>query len=134
MAFMKWTYKFSTGVAVYDAEHKTLFSLINNLHDSMTGVGDARLSEILDGVVNYTIQHFDHEERVLALRNYPGLEDHKRQHELLKAKVQAFRDTLSSGNSQIYIALLRFIKQWLLKHIQKEDKAYSAFLNAKGVH
>ncbi len=134
MAFLNWSDEFSTGVAAYDAEHKKLMAMINELHDAMTaGTAKSKLGDILDRLVTYTVEHFNHEERVLARHNYPGLAEHKRQHELLKKQVLEFRAKASSGASLFSIELSKFLKDWLLQHIQREDKKYGAFLEAKAV-
>ena len=134
MAFLSWSNEFSTGVASYDAEHKKLAAMVNELHDAMTeGKASSKLGDILDRLVAYTVEHFNHEEKVLARHDYPDLARHKQQHEQLKTQVLDFRAKLATGSSQISIALLKFLKDWLLEHIQKEDKKYGPFLNAKGV-
>lgn len=135
MAFLTWSNEFSTGVATYDFEHKKLIAMINELHDGMmVGAAQSKLGKILDGLIAYTVEHFSHEERVLTRYDFTDLADHKHQHELLKKQVLEFRAKLSNGTGNISIELLKFLKNWLLQHIQKEDKKYGAFLNAKGVY
>ena len=98
MAFLTWSNEFSTGVATYDAEHKQLIAMINDLHDSMmVGAAKSKLGKVLDGLITYTVEHFNHEERVLTRYDYPGLADHRHQHELLKKQVQEFRAKAASG-------------------------------------
>lgn len=135
MAFMNWGPHFSLGIRAVDQEHMRLVVIINELHDKMqAGQGKDVLASILDQLILYTVQHFEHEEALLKQHGYPQLIEHKAQHEALKQKVGEFNNRLTIGyNGLIAIEMLKFLKNWLAQHIQQEDKAYARFLNSKNL-
>lgn len=135
MAFLNWNPAFSIGVEAFDNEHRGLIQLINDLHSNMQAAkGRDVLDSILDKLIAYTLEHFEHEEIMLKRHGYPQLREHCEQHQRLKQKVGEFRNRLSIGyHGLIAIEMLRFLKTWLERHIQQEDKAYAVFLNSKGI-
>jgi hemerythrin len=135
MAFLKWTEEYSVGVAVYDAEHMQLMAMVNDVYESMfSDAARVTLRSVLNGLIAYTERHFKHEEDMLAQAGYPLLNEHKMQHDLLKNQVLEFSGKASDTNDSLMsIEISKFLKTWLLEHIQKEDKKYGQYLNAKGI-
>ncbi|GAA0533550.1 hemerythrin-like metal-binding protein [Rhizomicrobium palustre] len=136
MAFLNWSQSFSVGVKAFDDEHKGLMAIINELHDKLqAGKGKDVLASILDKLIRYTVEHFQHEEAELKRLGYPKFREHQAQHEKLKVKVTEFRNRLTIGyNGLIAIEMMKFLKSWLEQHILHDDKAYGNHLNSKGLH
>ena len=65
---------------------------------------------------------------------YPELASHQAQHNKLMADVEKYKHDLDEGRKPNTIAVLNFLRDWLVQHIQKSDKLYSDHLNANGVH
>ncbi len=133
MALFTWKDEYSTGVTQFDNEHKRLIALINELHTAMM---ESRSQDVVQSVlkrlVQYTEIHFKHEEDIFARTGYPDAAQHKIQHKKLVEQVLAF-NTGREQNAQLSIGVLKFLKQWLVEHIEKNDKAYGGFLNSKGI-
>jgi hemerythrin len=135
MPLMKWSDEFSVGVGKFDSEHQQLMAMINELYDGMmAGNAADKIDEILNRLLAYTAEHFRHEEAVFEKYGYPDRAAHHGHHEQLKLQVVEFRNRAAqSKGCQFAIELSKFLKEWLLQHIQKEDKRYGAFLNTKGI-
>lgn len=135
MAYMTWSDDYSVGVSIFDEEHKALVGLVNALHESMmSGQSKQKVFEILDRLIGYTVDHFAHEEALFRQTGYTESVSHKIQHEKLKDQVGAFRVRAEkSVSGSLIIELSRFLQDWLVQHIQHEDKRYGPFLNAKGI-
>ena len=135
MPLMIWNDKFSVGVAVIDAEHKKLVSMVNDLYDAVQGGhGKEVLGKILDGLIGYTASHFAHEERFFAETGYPDAAAHKKQHDDLKKQVLDVQAKYKAGaTGTLTVEVLNFLKNWLIGHIQGSDKKYAPHLNAKGI-
>jgi len=136
MAFMEWTGSFSVGVAVFDDEHKKLIALINRLHECASGGRDLpALKSICDELVDYTLQHFRHEEEYFDEWGYPGAKEHTARHEQLQRRVYAYRNRLQGAEGmELALEMLRFLSDWLQRHIMIEDRKYGQFLLQKGLH
>lgn len=130
MAFIEWHQSYSVGVPMFDAQHKRLFSLLNELNEAMSqGKGNAAMGKVLNDLVNYTKSHFSAEEAAMREKKYAGLASHKAEHERLAQKVLKFQQEFSQGKIGLSVTLLNFLREWLLDHIGGTDKEYSACLN-----
>jgi hemerythrin len=130
----EWNDRYSVGIGSIDAQHQTLFGLAAELHNAMSaGQGKAASSKVLDRLIQYTATHFAHEERLMRLHDFPGLEPHKAQHEALTKRVRQFQADFQSGRVTITIQLLQFLKNWLESHIKESDQEYAPYLKSKAV-
>lgn len=135
MALITWDdSKFSVNIKEIDVQHKKLVELINLLHDAMkAGQGKDALGKVLNELISYTVSHFGTEERLFQQHGYPDIAKHKKEHEDLKKKAIELKTEFEKGAAMITPNVLNFLRDWLTNHIMKVDKAYSAFLNGKGV-
>jgi hemerythrin len=134
MALMEWNPIFSVKVKKFDDQHKKLVDMVNQLHDAMkAGQGNAMLGVVLQSLISYTATHFKDEEQVMQANGYSGLAKHKAEHEKLVKQVLDLQQKFQSGASVLTMTVLSFLKDWLITHIQGEDKKYGVFLNGKGI-
>ena len=130
MPFFDWTPALSVGVTTFDEQHKKLIDLINTLHEAMkSGQGRDRLEATLTALKDYTVYHFEAEERAMTQHGYPDLEGHRREHGTFITQIQG----MDLGREDITtIDIMEFLKGWLTTHIQGTDQKYSPFLRSKG--
>lgn len=125
----QWSDDYSVKVPSIDAQHQRLVAMLNDLHDGMSsGHGAEVLTPILAGLIDYTAQHFAHEETLFAQYGYPDAAEHIAEHRQLVAQVLAFKAKVESKQATINMELMRFLKDWLIKHILGSDMRYSALL------
>lgn len=135
MAAFAWNESYSVRVQQLDAQHQRLFEIINTLADAMrSGKGDDVIREVVGKLAVYTRTHFLQEEVLMRQTVFPGLAVHQQQHAALMASVEKYKSALDEDRHPDSVEVLSFLRQWLIEHIQKSDKAYSAHLNAHGVH
>lgn len=130
MALIEWsdTY-YSVKVEQFDNDHKKLVGFINELHDAMMqGKGREKLNHILSELLDYTQYHFDAEEAQMEQAGYPELEAHKELHQSLIAQLKELITDFTDGNREISVKTFRFLKEWLLNHIQVADQKYTPWL------
>lgn len=120
---LQWRNEFNTGVPLMDQQHKRLVELINQLFQCMKDGGDRMLlAEVVDELVNYTVTHFRAEEDVMRKHNYPDLEAHKLVHQNFVDKVGVYADKLKAGDRLPPAEVYGFLKDWLVSHIEKQDR------------
>ena len=130
----EWKNSYSLGIPSIDAQHQTLFGIGAELYAAMTaGQAKTAINRILERLVQYTRSHFAHEERLMRQNNYPQFAAHKAEHDQLTAQVAAFQAELAGGRATISVQLLRFLRDWLEKHIQESDRRYAPYLVGKAV-
>lgn len=124
-----WNDKYSVGSELLDGQHKTLFRLVNELHDAMmTGRTRNIMDATLDRLIRYTETHFKEEEREMAAGNFPGLAAHKKEHEDLTNKVKALQASFREGSVVIGLEVMNFLTTWLSHHILESDHKYAPYL------
>ncbi|HEY6877890.1 MAG TPA: bacteriohemerythrin [Polyangiales bacterium] len=134
MALFTWSDDYSVKIASIDEQHKKLIAMLNSLHDGMSaGHGSDKLGPLLNGLVEYTAQHFSFEEKLFADHGYPQAAQHTAEHKRLVDQVLEFKARYESGHAQINVQLMKFLKNWLIQHILGSDKAYVAHLTERGV-
>ncbi|KAF0152290.1 MAG: Hemerythrin HHE cation binding region [Ignavibacteria bacterium] len=137
MPIIQWKEIFSVNISKIDSQHKKIIDLINELHDKMKeGKGKEKesLSQILNELAVYTANHFKTEEELFYKYKYPNTEAHILEHKKLVDKVLQIKADFESGKVVLTLDVMDFLKDWLSNHISGTDKAYTAFLNAKGVN
>lgn len=134
MALITWSDSLSVKVKQFDDQHKKLVDMVNQLHDAMkAGKGAQVIGDILKSLIQYTQTHFAAEERLLKQYAYPEFEAHKKEHNTLVIQVLDLQKQLQEGKAVLTQQVLHFLRDWLSKHIQGDDKKYGVFLNGKGV-
>ena len=129
-----WTEAYSVNIAVLDQQHRQLIETVNELDQALRkGEGKAALDPVLDKLVEYALVHFAAEESLMEQHNFPGLFTHRTQHEEFRKRLAEYLEAHKAGKPGVPVSLLFFMKGWLKEHLQKTDKLYSAFLNARGV-
>jgi len=132
--FMHWTSDLTVNVREIDDQHKQLLKMINDLYAAMkSGQGQAVQEKLLTGLADYTVYHFDNEERYFDRFGYPEARDHKRMHTELKAQVTDLIGKFQSGQAALSVELFDFLKDWLVNHISKTDRRYGTFFNEHGL-
>jgi hemerythrin-like metal-binding protein len=129
-----WNQSFTVNVKRCDEDHQKLFCLIRRLHDAIEAEqGTVIAREILDELGEYAKKHFSVEEELLEQTKYEGLSHHRVQHHMFVAKLEELEQSLKSAPTSTPIALVEYLKNWLVRHIKMEDQLYSKHLNAKGI-
>lgn len=135
MPLMEWSDKLSVGVAQFDAEHRRLVGMVNDLFDAVqAGKGREALGGILEELIAYTETHFAHEEEIMRQHGYEEVDGHKSEHDLLTQQVYEIRRKYMAGASAtLSMEVMNFLKNWLIKHIQGTDRKYTRFMNQHGM-
>ena len=129
MSLMTWNDRYSVGVKTIDQQHSGLFAIVNELHAAMIkGQAKNVVGSLLEKLIKYTVEHFAYEERMMAAAKYPGLVTHRAHHADLTRQVEDFMARYKRGDGAVNIELLQFLRDWLTRHIQQEDKQYGPFL------
>jgi hemerythrin len=135
MASMTWSATLSVGVQTLDDDHKKLVAMINELLEGiLKNRRHEALTQVLDQLVHYTQLHFAHEEAFFVRTGYPDAATHIQQHRALVKQVADLQARLKAGDTSLLsLDLMKFLKEWLTRHIMDEDKRYQAHFNAKGI-
>jgi hemerythrin len=124
MPIITWSEKLETGISVIDSQHRVLVSMLNQIQTAAEEKDPATRNTIikmdLQHLVEYTIYHFETEEKLMEEAEYSGLKEHKKAHENLRTEVLDYYDKFQKGED-VLAPLLSFLKYWLQGHIMKTD-------------
>ncbi|MCX7255785.1 MAG: bacteriohemerythrin [Polaromonas sp.] len=132
MTFMLWSDDYSVRIGEIDGQHKWLFDATNRLHDeTIKEVHSCQvIGEIIEGLMEYTMNHFIMEEELFQRYGYPQAQVHKAQHDKFTATIMHTLTDFESG-AVVEAEVLDTLKNWLVQHILKTDTAYVPFLKEK---
>lgn len=124
--YIKWSEQMKIGNGEIDDDHQALYELLNRSRQLLVNEDSFDLIAILDELLDYTTYHFRREELIMALCEYPHLENHKRAHRMLIKRTAQLIAEFNRGE-QKPTKLLDFIRDWLLDHIMMMDKAITPY-------
>ena len=133
MTFMPWSDALKVGIEEIDEQHRWLVEQTYLLHDALArGSAASVLGEILESLVDYTMNHFIVEEELFARLGYPEAEPHKAEHDRFSKRVMNLLERHEAGDTVAEDAL-SLLKSWLTHHILNVDKAYVEHFRANGI-
>ncbi|MBF0382202.1 MAG: bacteriohemerythrin [Magnetococcales bacterium] len=139
-----WSDKFKIGVTEVDDQHKRILESINELGEFINSAKKSdnvkwRIQTFIVEILNYAEKHFHDEELLMEEAKAPWLEEHKQVHQGLADDVIGFRDRiaeLSDEGEQLHILeqMHKFMADWLIHHIMKEDAKFGDFYKNLATH
>jgi hemerythrin-like metal-binding protein len=134
VALVQWKEDYSVGVKQIDGQHQKWIEILHDLHEAMkVGKGREVIGEILERVKDYVQLHFATEERLLKNADYSDFDNHKRIHDSFVKQIAEIIEQHKSGNSFVTVKVGNMLNDWLVNHITRIDKQYTASLNGKGI-
>ncbi|MDZ7763498.1 MAG: bacteriohemerythrin [Melioribacteraceae bacterium] len=134
MAYIKWRDNYDIGFKEVDEQHKQLVSIINELYEAQsTGTSKIVIGESLDKVIDYTRYHFESEEKYMKDYNYPGLDQHKKEHIDLINQAENLKKEFTNNNLLLSLKTLDFLKDWLINHILGSDKEFGEYVRQQEI-
>ncbi len=129
---MEWNDSYKIGVVSVDSQHEELVNLLGKLQASIKlGDDQKAFANTIRALVDYTNYHFFTEEEFMQSVHYPKLDMHKRIHQKLISDVKGILIGLKKGNPVRPISLMRFLNDWVCKHILEEDMEIGKYLRSQ---
>ncbi len=131
-----WNDKYSTGHAAIDAQHKQIFSMLQQFQEAFKGRMDSALvfGKIKELQV-YVVDHFALEEKEMApfKETLSLYSEHIQHHALLIQTVGVFMDRFEREGVGIAKEMYKVLGMWLDTHIKDMDiKTFEALKDLKG--
>lgn len=122
MKDMAWSRVLRVGLDEIDEDHRKLVNIFNILiHSRAEGASPDYLMAVLEELINYTVWHFSHEERLMLKYRYPETGQHKAEHrELIQTAKELQQGILQAGKTMVD-EQLEFLERWLTEHILTAD-------------
>jgi hemerythrin-like metal-binding protein len=132
MILFRWKPEYEIHLEKVDQQHKGLVEMINALYAAkLEGETESAIALTLDKLLRYVDDHFCDEEAAMQEWSYPGLKEHRLQHEELERHVLELRKRHMSGRGIATFELLNFLSEWFKVHIVESDKQFGLFVETQ---
>jgi len=129
MALLEWSDELSVGIDLIDKQHMILVRAINLLAMAIEKDSERELlAAIFETLADYTNTHFTYEEELFEYFDYPETKEHKQSHQALLDKVVDLKVKFDEGEDSLGPEVLKFLVEWLTRHIMGTDKRYVPWL------
>lgn len=124
-----WDKSLSVQVQEIDEDHQKLVVLFNILNHSVEdGEAAIYINAVLEELINCTVWHFSHEERLMLKYNYKSSAEHRTEHqELIESARELQQKCLKDGRS-VSSEDVQFLELWLTGHILGTDMELGSYL------
>lgn len=129
-----WKKDFELGIPSIDAQHQELFRVANKIYKILKDEDFNQdffddIMDIIDELRDYTMYHFNAEERLFEKYNYTDSKAHKEEHEKFIAFLNSVDYTQVDHEQKEFLEkLLKEIASWIMKHIISSDFMYKDYL------
>lgn len=122
---IQWIDEYSLGIKEIDDQHKVLFEIIDELYQSMFQMKSHHmLITTLDKLTGYAEFHFSTEEKYFEKFHYEGASEHIDQHKSFVTQINTFKDKLDNQHKELDIEIIDFLEDWIVGHLNDEDRKY----------
>jgi NNP family nitrate/nitrite transporter-like MFS transporter len=126
---ISWNEEFSVGVEAIDREHTQMLSLINQIDEVIQDGGVyEQFAPQLTELMQYTSNHFAHEEKLLEKNHCPDIDRHKKSHVRLLQELSRWQEKVAEAEAEDMDELMLFLRIWFPGHILNVDKKDADYL------
>jgi hemerythrin-like metal-binding protein len=83
----------------------------------------------LEELINCTVWHFSHEERLMLKYGYEGIEGHKAEHQELINSAKKLQHEILQADKPVSDEDIEFLERWLAEHILTADMRLGSYLS-----
>lgn len=127
---IEWHARYEVGVAVIDGQHREMLELVNRL---LAGLREGRdhdeLVELLRALVRSAEHNVATEERLMQEHGL-AIGHHAEEHRQMLEAIRRFDLRLDAGGIR---ESARWLSDWLLGHIDEDDRPFAEQLRARGL-
>jgi hemerythrin len=137
---IKWDSKLSVGNSYIDTEHKLIIAHINALELVLRHpVEKDYLKFFIDQLLEFTTEHFYHEEQLQLKFRFPHYEENKKGHQALMTELEVIKtiiycfieksDSTQEEAKEITKKVNGLMRKWFIDHIVKSDMKMKGFMD-----
>jgi hemerythrin-like metal-binding protein len=113
-----------------DEQHGILMDSMNELRLALVrGSGRDQVTRLLETLIEFTRMHFQSEEQLMEKTGFPGLPEHRSEHQRL---LRLFRESALGAHLGEEVRM-RPLRDGYMAHIEGPDQQYGPWMNERGV-
>ena len=130
MKDLAWGEILSVDVDEIDEDHRKLLDIFNLLNHALEDAEPAEyVAALLEELINCTIWHFSHEERLMLRHGYAEIDQHRAMHQELIRGARELQQNLRQAGKSVAEEDLVFLERWLTEHILTDDRRLGDYLS-----
>ena len=130
MKDIAWSRVLSIGVDEIDEDHRKLVGIFNILnHAVIDRESPEYMAAVLEELINCTVWHFSHEERLMLKHRYEGSDEHKADHRELIKSAKELQQRILQADKPVAEEHIAFLERWLTEHILTADMRLGSYLS-----
>ncbi|NLT50189.1 MAG: hemerythrin family protein [Ignavibacteria bacterium] len=133
MNLIEWSDKENINIAEVDEQHEKFVSVANKLYKNLGSEKRWKTEMLLKELTELTKLHFLTEEKLMKENNYEGFFSHKLEHDRFLNKLVSFTNNFEQGEEEVTMKFLQSVKNWLINHLELNDRKIGVYLNGKGI-
>jgi hemerythrin len=123
-----WNDEYSIGIEEIDVQHKQILHLIKkNYLLAANSIENVEVKKLLEELMKYMQYHFNSEELLMKVYDYPKSSEQKTQHELLMTELAIHVREIESGKGNM-VQLLFTMMKWFIGHDNEYDKEFGKYI------
>ncbi|MBF0356624.1 MAG: hemerythrin family protein [Alphaproteobacteria bacterium] len=128
-----WSERHSVGLGPLDHDHNLIFIALGTLENELKFLRRGpTLSKTVKFLSHLTSRHFTREEHLMESLAYPRAREHREQHGLLTAWMEAVLPSLGENRRPSYDdAVVAYLADWWSLHNERADKEYGRFADKR---
>ena len=132
MPVIEWNDTYLLDIDQIDEHHRHLIALLNDTYDVFVSDGQkVEIEKVMVELVNYATYHFSAEEQLMSRYAYCQAEEHLKEHDEFIRQIKTHQQEFHDGRTTLTLELIIFLKDWLIEHILKRDRAFADALSLK---
>jgi hemerythrin len=132
MPIIEWNVTCLLGIRELDKRHKHMVQLLNTTYDNFRS-GIQIEQSVVDDLLDYADSTFKLEETMMEEISYPGLPEHREEHEAFTGRITKFKKDFKL-NKNVPIELLWFLCNWVTHHLRETDAEFGRFVDIRNIH
>lgn len=127
-----WRSAYECGDAVIDDQHRRLFRDANKLFASLLSErGPDEVSALVKSLVGDVVQHFQDEEAIMTMADYPEVAEHAAIHRELLDRATALGGRFERGELDVGDLFQFLAHELVARHILRADREFFEFMSAR---
>jgi hemerythrin len=112
-----------------DAYHHIFFQMVEEFRGALGQQSSQAMEDRIGFLVDYTLMHFDSEEKLMEKAGYPDLEAHKEQHRQFREQMMELHNRYKTDPGAVEAEqVLLLVQDWFAHHILGTDMLFKPFL------
>ena len=126
-----------TGIPLIDKQHDDYADLVDSFFD-LASKGDVtrdQLSDAVDKVIKYAIEHFDAEEQLMMSIDYPHYEQHRNKHDVFRDRTDCCAADVQSTDDvdACAVTLSKWLIIWFCDQVQNDDLKLADYIRERNL-